>query len=221
MNKDGRSNLYAALAAAQGEMENASLNRENPHFKSKYADLASIRDATIPALSKNGLALIQYTEATERGLLLHTRLAHTSGEYIESTYPVIADLSKPHPTGSALTYAKRYSWAAICGISADEDDDGNAKQDETKGATKRAGETFTSGPLGKTALKEKLRQFVTELADVEDDGQLAGLLHVYDAALIQGRKDLIKWMEGDADTMGIDQRISLKTDEIEAKKDAV
>jgi hypothetical protein len=65
------------------------------------------------------------------GLLLVTRLGHTSGQEIKSVYPIPYS-DKPHVMGSALTYAKRYSWAAICGIAAEEDDDANAANDAAK-----------------------------------------------------------------------------------------
>jgi hypothetical protein len=123
--------LVTALAKAQAEMENAPMLSENPHFRSKYADLASIRNATIPHLAKHGLALFQVTEMNGNGLLLVTRLGHTSGQEVKSVYPIPYS-DKPHVMGSALTYAKRYSWAAICGIAAEEDDDANAAQEGSK-----------------------------------------------------------------------------------------
>jgi hypothetical protein len=123
--------LVTALAKAQAEMQNAPYNQTNPAFKSKYADLASIRDATIPALAKHGLSLFQMTKLNGEGMSLVTRLAHSSGQWIESTYPLpIAD--RPHIMGSAITYARRYSWAAICGIAAEADDDGNEAQEGSK-----------------------------------------------------------------------------------------
>lgn len=119
--------IAKALAAAQAAMGNAELDSENPHFKSKYASLASIRDATVPILAKNGIAVTQTPSATESGnLILTTRFSHSSGEWIEGSYPVAFD--KPQAMGSALTYAKRYSLASMCAISAEEDDDGNAAQ---------------------------------------------------------------------------------------------
>jgi hypothetical protein len=107
-------------------MKNAPLNKVNPHFKSRYADLAAIRDATIPALSKHGLAIAQYMRHTDGVLVLVTRLMHESGEALEGEYPLPAAADKPQVMGSALTYGKRYSWASMVGISADDDDDGNA-----------------------------------------------------------------------------------------------
>lgn len=122
--------LAAALSKAQGEMSNASLNKENPFFKSKYADLAGIRDTVTPTLSKNGIAVSQTTEFAGDGMLMVcTRLIHSSGQWIESSYPIIADTNKPQAMGSAMTYARRYSLSAICGISSEQDDDGNEAND--------------------------------------------------------------------------------------------
>lgn len=126
--------LATALAAAQAEMKNAKLNKVNPHFKSKYADLAEIRDTVTPALSKNGIAVVQGTDAVETGILVVTRLVHKSGQWIESRFPIAYD--KPQTMGSAYTYAKRYSLAAICNIAADEDDDANAANDKPVAALK-------------------------------------------------------------------------------------
>ena len=117
------SELAAALAAAQGMMENAIMNRVNPHFKSKYADLAAIFDAARKPLSANGLAIVQ----TIGDGVLHTRLLHTSGQWIASEHP-LPMAGRPQEIGSALTYARRYSLSALIGIAADEDDDANAAQ---------------------------------------------------------------------------------------------
>jgi hypothetical protein len=121
--------LATALAAAQGEMANATYNRVNPHFRSKYADLASVRDATIPALSKHGLALAQFTSFDGDGtFLLVTRLLHASGQWMESVFPLPMMIDKPQIMGSAQTYARRYAWSGMCGIASEEDDDANAAQ---------------------------------------------------------------------------------------------
>ncbi len=114
--------LATALVTAQTAMTNATVNRENSHFKNRYADLAAIRDATLPALNKNGLAIMQTTQITDAGAVLVTRLAHKSGQWIEGVYPLPTGVA-PQILGSALTYARRYSWAAICGVASEEDDD--------------------------------------------------------------------------------------------------
>lgn len=120
--------LASALAKAQAELENATLNKINPHFKSKYADLAGIRNATAPILAKHGISVVQFTDMRDGAFFLFTRLLHESGEFMESMYPLPLATDKPQVMGSALTYARRYSWSAMCGISADEDDDANAAQ---------------------------------------------------------------------------------------------
>jgi len=124
--------LATALAAAQGEMTNATLNRTNPHFRSKYADLAAVREATLPALSKHQLAMVQTTHFDADGtFILVTRLQHASGQWMESVYPLPMMIDKPQIMGSAQTYARRYAWSGMCGIAAEEDDDANAAQADT------------------------------------------------------------------------------------------
>jgi|DEB0MinimDraft_10_1074344.scaffolds.fasta_scaffold60774_2 hypothetical protein len=120
--------LFGALAKAQSEMKNAPLNKVNPHFKSRYADLSAIRDAVIPALTKNSLCVFQSPTTIDGQQVLVTTIAHSLGGVIQSETPICSDTSKPQPYGSALTYARRYGLAAICNISADEDDDANAAQ---------------------------------------------------------------------------------------------
>lgn len=120
--------LAAALAKAQGAMSNAKFDKENPHFHSRYATLAAVYDAIRAPLSANGLSTSQTTEARENGDFgLVTTLMHASGQYRSSWYPLPVS-ARPQEMGSALTYGRRYSLAAIVGISADEDDDGNAAQ---------------------------------------------------------------------------------------------
>ena len=118
--------LADALAKAQGEMQNAPLNKENSYFNTKYADLAAIRDAVVPLLSANGIAVTQTPEFRGEAWVLVTTL-RGHGDTIEAVYPLSID--KPQVMGSQLTYAKRYSLSSICGISADDDDDGNAAQE--------------------------------------------------------------------------------------------
>jgi hypothetical protein len=117
--------IAAALAKAQAGMKNAALNKVNPHFRSKYADLAGIRDTVIPALAAQGIAAVQTLDFNDGNTVyVCTRLMHTSGQWVESLCPLpnVPDMQK---MGSAITYARRYSLSAICGIAADEDDDGN------------------------------------------------------------------------------------------------
>jgi hypothetical protein len=116
--------LAAALAKAQGVMGNAVMNRINPHFRSKYADMGSVLDAIRPPLSANGLCIVQPMQITERGLVLRTVLMHSSGQYIAAEYPLPAT-QNAQALGSALTYARRYSLATLVCNASDEDDDAN------------------------------------------------------------------------------------------------
>lgn len=120
--------FVAALAKAQGMMKPAVFNRVNPHFKTRYADFTSCMDACRVPLSENGLAPIQYCETIDGKLNLVTMLAHTSGQWMKSEFPLIPSKMDSQGIGSAMTYAKRYSLCGMVGIVADEegDDDGEA-----------------------------------------------------------------------------------------------
>lgn len=117
--------LATALAKAQGEIQNAKKDAENPFFKSKYADLASVWDAIRTPLSKNGLCIIQTTGLENEQFVLFTHLVHQSGQWVSSVYPINPVKNDPQSLGSATTYARRYSLQGIVGV-APEEDDGNA-----------------------------------------------------------------------------------------------
>lgn len=118
--------LATALSKAQGELMSAKKDSINPHFKSKYADLASIWDACRVPLANNGLAVIQFpAEFTNNQMTLITRLTHSSGEWLEQSMTAPVSKADPQGIGSCLTYMRRYSLAAVTGVYQD-DDDGNA-----------------------------------------------------------------------------------------------
>ena len=117
--------LFAALAAAQGEIENASKNAANPHFRSKYADLAEVLNTIRPVFAKHDLSLIQSPGYDGSIASVTTILAHKSGGYLTGTASCVPAKSDAQGIGSATTYLRRYSAAAVAGI-AQEDDDGNS-----------------------------------------------------------------------------------------------
>ncbi len=117
--------LSMALAKAQGELENANKNANNPHFKSRYADLAELLNTVRPVLSKHGLAVIQMPSFDSGVASVETLLTHSSGEYVSSTCSAPVTKQDAQGVGSAITYLRRYSLAAFCGI-AQEDDDANS-----------------------------------------------------------------------------------------------
>lgn len=119
--------LAAALSKAQADITGALKDSSNPFFKSKYADLASCWDACRKQLAANGLCVIQTTTHTDAGVMLVTTLAHSSGEWIRGTLPVLTKDNSAQGQGSGLTYARRYALAAIVGL-AQIDDDAEAAQ---------------------------------------------------------------------------------------------
>lgn len=129
---EGIGKLADALAKAQAEVAGASKDRENPHFKSKYADLASVWDACRVALSKNGLAVVQLAESDGDKAAVVTILTHASGEWIKGRIVLKPMKADAQGVGSALTYGRRYGLAAMVGV-APEDDDGNAASREQPG----------------------------------------------------------------------------------------
>jgi len=125
-------NIASALVKAQKAFGPALKTSTNPHFKSRYADLASCVEAVLDALNNNGIALVQKSYDCENGVMVETMFVHESGEMMECGilhFPA----SKADPQGhmSALTYARRGSLMAACGI-APEDDDGNLASKKSK-----------------------------------------------------------------------------------------
>lgn len=118
--------IYSALVKAQAGFAPALKTSNNPHYRSKYADLSACIEAVIDALNSNGIALVQKTHPHDGGVCVETLFVHESGEVLSAgTLSVPAPKNDPQGYGSALTYARRYSLMAACGI-APEDDDGNA-----------------------------------------------------------------------------------------------
>ncbi len=121
--------IAPALLAAKKAFKPALKTAENPHFKSKYVDLQSVVDATEEALSLNGLMLLQSPESSgeDKMVSVTSRLIHVSGEWIEGTISLPSGTQTRYDAqtvGSAITYARRYSYMGILGI-APEDDDGS------------------------------------------------------------------------------------------------
>ena len=117
--------LALALSKAQGQMKFAAKDANNPFFKSKYADLASVIEAIKVPLSENGIAFVQATDFEDSAVIVETILLHESGEWISGKLRMQPTKNDPQGVGSAVTYAKRYGLQAIAGVPSD-DDDGNA-----------------------------------------------------------------------------------------------
>ena len=125
--------IFKAFAKFQGELENAVKNANNPGVKNKYADLAQCIDTAKPVLAANGLGVTQMLGSSSDGKqTLITMLTHDSGQYFSSEFPLVeavlmggAGKNPAQALGSAITYQRRYSFAAIIGM-AQTDDDGHS-----------------------------------------------------------------------------------------------
>jgi hypothetical protein len=165
--------LAEALAKAQGSIEGAKKDQSNPYFKSRYADLSSVWDACRKPLSDNGLAIVQTTFGADPDTVtVETLLTHASGEWIKSCLSMRPTKADPQGIGSCLTYARRYSLAAMVGV-APEDDDGNAasqKPFESKAPVAQKYEMHPNEPKDVPESKgEQSLDEVTAIADLKKD----------------------------------------------------
>lgn len=118
--------LCSAMAAAFGEIEGATKSANNPHFKTKYADLTAVIEAIKPALINHGLFFTQHPKPSEKGITVETVLHHANGDHLSlGELFVPANKQDAQGFGSALTYARRYALVTAFGVPV-EDDDGNA-----------------------------------------------------------------------------------------------
>lgn len=110
---------------AQSAMGDVLKNANNPAFKSKYADLAAVVEATIPALNSAGFSVMQFPTFDGQTVKVSTMILHESGQWMRCTLSLRPTKADPQGVGSAITYGRRYGLQAMTGV-APEDDDGNA-----------------------------------------------------------------------------------------------
>jgi hypothetical protein len=117
--------IAGALAKAQAEIQNVVKDAKNPHFKSDYATLDAITDTVRPVFAKHGLAVVQMPSYADGIVTVETLLTHSSGQWIRGATAAPIAKADPQGVGSACTYLRRYSLAAIAAL-AQTDDDGHA-----------------------------------------------------------------------------------------------
>lgn len=126
--------LASALAKAQAEMPVVKMNATNPFLKNKYADLGAVIETSRPILAKHGLAITQQPVSSDGKIGVTSLLSHESGEWLEDTIFIETTdskgLSSAQNAGVVISYLRRYSWSAILGLYADEDNDGQASTKE-------------------------------------------------------------------------------------------
>lgn len=183
--------IAAAMVKAQKAFGPALKTNTNPHFKSKYADLSACVEAVIDALNDAGIALIQVTHPDETGVTVETMFLHESGEQISSgKLHVPASKQDPQGYGSALTYARRYSLMAACGI-APEDDDGNSaskqKQPTPKFDINTALAVITNAAKGSVDLmKDEGRKQYTQATNAEERARIQALVQELEQVAMAG-----------------------------------
>ena len=151
--------IAAALAKAQGDLSNpeksltATIRSPFPRESDRtfrYASLASGLDIVRKSLGQHEIATVQTTAIDQESgqLRLTTLLAHASGEWISSDWPVcaVSETATPHRMGAALTYARRYALFALVGIAGEDDLDAPDLVAEPSPATHAAVEAGAAEP---------------------------------------------------------------------------
>lgn len=180
---ESKSKIAPAFIKAKQAFAPALKCATNPHFKNKYADLGACLEAVDDALLANGIAVYQETSEDETGVTVETVFLHESGETIRcGKLHVPAAKQDPQGYGSALTYARRYSLMAACGI-APEDDDGNAasrqKPAESAGLTRKSVDEVKQA-MHECADLEQLKTMFANAYQKADQAQKVELKTAYD-----------------------------------------
>lgn len=137
--------LAAALVKAHAEVQNATKDAKNPFYKSSYASLNAVLDTCKPILAKHGLAVVQLPGIDGTNCTLENVIVHESGEWMAGLAgaPLVPKKTKEgyepadaQSVGSAISYLRRYSLAALMSIT-QEDDDGNAASSNGSGYVKQ------------------------------------------------------------------------------------
>ena len=176
--------IATALVKAQKAFGPALKTSTNPHFRSKYADLSACVEAVIESLNDNGIMLMQQCHESESGVIVETLFTHESGEtFSAGKLHVPAAKQDPQGYGSALTYARRYSLMAACGI-APEDDDGNAAS-KPQAAAKPAAKFHLADSLLRIHAAMNSKEAITrareEYAKADTDEQREAIKKLADA----------------------------------------
>jgi len=127
--------LADALCKVQANELFALTDKENPFFKSKYADLSSVWGVARKPLVDNGLSVVQTFDADEGDApIIVTTLLHNSGQWIRGRLKVPITKVDPQAVGSSITYGRRYALSAILGICPEDDDAEKAMKTSRGGA---------------------------------------------------------------------------------------
>ena len=159
--------LAAALVKTQSALSGAKKDSTNPHFKTAYADLASVWDACRAPLANAGLSIVQLVSSDPTRAIIETILAHSSGEWVSSTLAVPLTKADAQGLGSAITYGRRYALAAIVGV-CPADDDGEAAVARPTQRTQPAQRAQEPDDVPMKHAGDKFRKPTTQTADIDD-----------------------------------------------------
>lgn len=164
--------IMKALNLAQGQIRNAKEDANNPFFKSKYADLTSVWHACKEALISNGLSIMQPLEYKDGSQFLCTILAHSSGQWIESSMIMNLGNLDPQKIGSMITYYRRYMLQSMVGICTGDDDDAEGAmqphRQNTSPSQAEAAKKTEPKPVAKLTA-DQARQLESLIAPGDDD----------------------------------------------------
>lgn len=180
--------LALALSKAQNEFNKAISDCKNPFYKSKYADLSTVINATREALFLNEIALMQFVSGDQNSVSVTTKLVHSSGEWIESTIKGKPAKQDCQQQGAVITYLRRYAQAAILNI-AQEDDDGNSQVKSYE-----------------SLIDKKQVEYIKEKLDYLNNGSEQALLKAYKIESLEK----IKQCKFDEIINALNKRIKLK-----------
>jgi hypothetical protein len=218
--------LAAALAKAQAQVRGAIKDANNPHFKSSYADLASVWDACREAITANGLSVVQAPEPGPDGAVcVTTRLMHSSGQWMEASLCCRPMKNDAQGVGSVITYLRRYALAAMVGV-APEDDDGEGASGRGKGGQplgditpKPVEKPEWKGPLKVTALKDALRNVSRDVMACTDEASLNDVMKAAMPLIKQAEHDLPDWIKGDGqDIRGLRADVEMMRAEFKSRE---
>ena len=199
--------LHSAMASAFAEIEGATKSANNPHFRTKYADLGAVIEAIKPALINHGLFFTQRPQPSDGGVTIETVIGHASGEELSlGSLFVPANKNDAQGYGSALTYARRYALVTAFGVPV-EDDDGNAAargsqgQSQAGAVSPAAPQSPAKKPPQHSALKTKLRGVVHEMEGIGDWDEWCALRDSKEARelITEVREKLPEWYDGGPD----------------------
>ena len=188
-------NLIESLVKAQSEMTHAQLDQINPQWKSRFASLKSTIDAVKPALNANGIFFMQISHPVDTGVGIETVFMKGDEKLSGGVVVVPVDRANAQGLGSSMTYAKRYSLAVACGISASEDDDGNSA---AANPPQRKGQSVVRTVIEQEGIvvdETKRDAYVTQLLSQVTNDDAAGVQELVDELTKDSEMKIAVWAE--------------------------